>query len=187
MLNSIFKYFFVASSGAPVLLTLAFMAWVKPPKQGISEINYTLMITIFLVIASSILIFSFIWVFYHIKQDLPNPTKLSLNSISPANKEVTEYFLAYLFPIIGSDALISDWRITIFFCVSMFVYIAFSSSYHFNPIIPLMGYRLYSAEDTSGRTISILSKDELRRGNFQNLKVKEITTYMYIIEEITDE
>lgn len=185
MLNSILKYLFIASSATPVLLTLAFMAWIKPPKP---EIDYTYTMIALLIIAAIILMTSFLWIYYHIKKDLPNPTKLSLNSISPANKEVTEYFLAYLFPIIGSDALISDWRVTVFFCVSMFGYMAFSSSYHFNPIIPLLlRYKLYSAEDTSGRAISLLSKDELRRGNFKDLKVKEITAYMYIIEEITDE
>ncbi|HDR1002151.1 TPA: hypothetical protein ACY37E_000541 [Pasteurella multocida] len=176
MLSWLAKYLFSASSAAPVCITFAVMAWFK------GELALTWMMISFALIIT----FLFLYVFIHIKNEL-SQTTLSINSVSSANKEITNYFLAYLFPIIGADSIISDWRIAIFFYLCFFFYLSFSSSYHFNPLLFLMGYKIYEATDPTGRGIVILSKEEIRKGNLKNMVVKEITPYMYLIEKINYE
>lgn len=176
MLSWLAKYLFSASSAAPVCITFAVMASFK------GELIFAFMMILFALIIA----FLFLYVFIHIKNEIPIAT-LSINSVSSANKEITNYFLAYLFPIIGADNIISDWRIAIFFYLCFFFFLSFSSSYHFNPLLFLMGYRIYEATDLTGRGIVILSKEEIRKGNLKNMDVKEITSYMYLIEKINYE
>lgn len=179
MLSSYSKFLFAATSIAPVFLTLAFMAWDK----GEGAYKYT----IISLILFGISLFIFTYILVHIRKEIGR-TKININSISQGNKEITSYFLTYLFPIIGSDALFSSECIFAFFIISLFFYIAYSTSFNFNPLLSIC-YRFYTASDTSGRTIILIDKkrykgkkiDEIRKGTLNNLPVVEITPYMYLI------
>ncbi|HFS3842629.1 TPA: hypothetical protein ACHY0J_005457, partial [Escherichia coli] len=52
-------------------------------------------------------------------------TSKKLTTASPADKEITNYFLTYLFPLISGPDAFMDIRIASFFAVSLFF---FSSS-----------------------------------------------------------
>ena len=94
MLNGFARYALTASSVAPVCLTLAFLAFINN--------NYKILS--FSIILAFI---SVVFCVFIIKQAQKlNPVTLkNLESASPADKEITNYFLTYLFPLISGQPL----------------------------------------------------------------------------------
>lgn len=177
MLSSYSKFLFAATSIAPVFFTLTFIAW-NEKKCGYAITSSMLF---------GVSLFIFVYILIHIRKEI-GKSKININSISQGNKEITSYFLTYLFPVIGSDALFKNEYIFAFFIISLFFYIAYSTSFNFNPLLSI-SYRFYTASDTSGRSIILIAKrrdkgkkiDEIRKGTLNNLPVVEITPYMYLI------
>lgn len=170
MLNSSAKYLLTASSVAPVCLTLAFVAAVNE--------HYTFAI---FSLGIALLSFFFCWLIIHLIKKHLSVTHVNLRSVKPANKEITNYFLAYLFPLITDDKLIADWYLACFFYISLFVYVGFSGSYSFNPLLSLLGYKFYEAEDDTSVSFVLISKGTIRQGCVDDLKVVQITDYTYLI------
>lgn len=170
MLNSLAKYLLTASSVAPVCLTLAFVAFVNKQLP-------------FAAVSSSIAVISFLLCWYIINFIRKNisTTHVNLRSVKPANKEITNYFLAYLFPLITDDKLVANWYLGCFFYISLFVYVGFSGSYSFNPLLSLLGYKLYEAEDDTSVSFVLISKDNIQQGCVDDLKVVQVTDYTYLI------
>lgn len=104
----------------------------------------------------------------------------NIESISPANKEVTNYFLSYLFPLLGTDSIASDWKYAIFFYVSLLFYISFSENYNFNPLLSLLGYKFYEAEDDTGVGFVLISKEIITDVRCESFKVVKLTDYTYL-------
>lgn len=98
MLNGFARYALTASSVAPVCLTLAFLAYIND--------NYKILVSSILLAVVSVVFCVFI-----IKQAQKyNPVTLkNLESASPADKEITNYFLTYLFPLISGPTTFMDW------------------------------------------------------------------------------
>lgn len=170
MLNSSAKYLLTASSVAPVCLTLAFVAAVNK--------YYTFAA---FSIGIALLSFFFCWFIINLIRKHISVTHVNLRSVKPANKEITNYFLAYLFPLITDDKLISNWYLACFFYISLFVYVGFSGSYSFNPLLSLLGYKFYEAEDDTSVSFVLISKENIRQGCVEDLKVVQVTDYTYLI------
>ncbi len=169
MLSFLAKYFFTASSVAPVCLTLSFVAW----NAGHNRFAfYSLLL--------ALVSFALCWSIIHIAKKKVSETHVNVRSLSPANKEITNYFLAYLFPIITDDKLITDIWLAGFFYVSLFFYIGFSGSYSFNPLLSLLGYKFYEAEDDTAVSFVIISKETIQSGNIDGMTVIQLTDYTYL-------
>ncbi|POL63532.1 hypothetical protein C3F24_26320, partial [Escherichia coli] len=107
-------------------------------------------------------------------------TSKKLTTASPADKEITNYFLTYLFPLISGPDAFMDIRIASFFAVSLFFYISFSGSYSFNPLLSFWGYKYYEAEDDTGVSFVILSKKPLLKASGNRVNLIKLTDYTYI-------
>ncbi|HIH4703896.1 TPA: hypothetical protein ACYR9E_004405, partial [Citrobacter freundii] len=86
----------------------------------------------------------------------------------------------YLFPLITDDKLIENIWLAVFFYISLFVYIGFSGSYSFNPILSFLGYKFYEAEDDTNVSFVLISKKALQKGNVKGLKVVQLTDHTFI-------
>lgn len=171
MLNGFARYALTASSVAPVCLTLAFLAFINN--------NYKILS--FSIILAFI---SVVFCVFIIKQAQKlNPVTLkNLESASPADKEITNYFLTYLFPLISGPTTFMDWRLALFFYLSLFFYIKHSSSYSFNPILSIIfGFKFYEAEDDTGVSFVLLSTKPLTNAKIKGLRVKKLTEHTYMI------
>ena len=102
------------------------------------------------------------------------------NNVKAADKEITNYFLTYLFPLISGPDAFMDIRIASFFAVSLFFYISFSGSYSFNPLLSFWGYKYYEAEDDTGVSFVILSKKPLLKASGNRVNLIKLTDYTYI-------
>lgn len=172
MLNVIAKYLLTASSVAPVFFTLAFLAYTSTTP------NHLKFMTAFLVIGLGILALCITIVRYAVSHN--SITSKKLTGASPADKEITGYFLTYLFPLMSGPEAFMDIKISIFFTISLFFYISFSGSYSFNPLLSFVGYKYYEAEDDTGLSFIILSKKTIIRAAGQRINLIKLTDYTYI-------
>ncbi len=171
MLNGFARYALTASSVAPVCITLAFLAFIN---------NNMIILFSSLALACLSVLFC-ILIIYQAKKYNPITIK-NLESASPADKEITNYFLTYLFPLISGPTTFMDWRIALFFYLSLFFYIKHSSSYSFNPILSIFfKFKFYEAEDDTGVSFVLLTREPLTSAKINGLKVKKLTEHTYMI------
>jgi hypothetical protein len=169
MLSFFAKYILTASAVAPVCITLSFVAWLN------GSASYALVS-----IALALISFFLCWITLFIVKRKVSETHVNLESLTPANKEITNYFLAYLFPLITDDKLIENIWLAVFFYVSLFVYIGFSGSYSFNPLLTFFGYKFYEAEDDTSVSFVLISKTAIQKGNIKGLRVVQLTDHTFI-------
>lgn len=168
-MNKLARLLLTASSIAPVCITLAFIGLIKD--------------SMWLVYSSvTVCILSFMSCMFFMRYANKNLTELTKNidSISPANKEVTNYFISYLFPLLGTDSISSDWKYSLFFYASLLFYISFSENYNFNPLLSVMGYKFYEAEDDTGVGFVLISKEVIRDIKNKKFSVVQLTDYTYL-------
>ncbi|MCC8375495.1 MULTISPECIES: hypothetical protein [Photorhabdus] len=171
MLNNFSRYALTASSVAPVCITLAFLAFINK-----NWLIFSLSI--------SIAVISVLFCYFIIIQAIKyNPITIkNLESASPADKEITNYFLTYLFPLISGPTTFMNIKLAIFFYISLFFYIKHSSSYSFNPIVSvLFKYRFYEAEDDTGVSFVLMTKKPLLKAKIKGARVKKLTEHTYIL------
>ena len=168
-MNKFARLLLTASSIAPVCITLIFIGLVK----NANWLIYSSAIICLLSFVSCV----FFILFAQKKLVILNK---NIESISPANKEVTNYFLSYLFPLLGTDSISSDWKYAIFFYVSLLFYISSSENYNFNPLLSLLGYKFYEAEDDTGVGFVLISKEIITDVRCESFKVVKLTDYTYL-------
>lgn len=139
MLSYIIKYILTASSVAPVCFTLAALALVE---------KKNMYVTVYL--SFGLLIGLACWFIIDYAKNNNETIAKNLRSVSPANKEITNYFLTYLFPLVAGPDMFFNWKMAMIFFVSLFVYIKFSENYCISTLIAFMGYKFYKAEDNTG-------------------------------------
>ncbi|HCB3512859.1 TPA: hypothetical protein MYV44_003841, partial [Klebsiella pneumoniae] len=110
-MNRLARLLLTASSIAPVCATLFFIGFVK---ETVWLMNYSLYVGL----ASWCLAIGLV---KYADCKMERLTK-NINSLSPANKEVTNYFLSYLFPLLGTDSISENKSYALFFYFSLLFY-----------------------------------------------------------------
>ncbi|MBP1037370.1 hypothetical protein J8631_17550 [Serratia fonticola] len=168
-MNKLARLLLTASSIAPVCFTLFFIGWIKESKPLMIYSLLTAVVSWALCIG--LITFA--------KRYL-EPLSKNIDSLSPANKEVTNYFLSYLFPLLGTDSIAEKKEYAIFFYLSLLFYISFSENYNFNPILALHGYKFYEAEDDTGVGFVLISKEVITDIKGIPFSVVKLTDYTYL-------
>ncbi|MEN3751676.1 hypothetical protein ABC733_28455 [Mangrovibacter sp. SLW1] len=168
-MNKLARLLLTASSIAPVCATLFFIGFVK---ETTWLMNYSLYVGLFSWSSALGLV-------NYAKSNLERLDK-SVSSLSPANKEVTNYFLSYLFPLLGTDSISENKLYASFFYFSLLFYICFSENYNFNPVLSLHGYKFYEAEDDTGVGFVLISKSIITDIKEVTFSVVQLTDYTYL-------
>jgi len=168
-MNKLARLLLTASSIAPVCFTLMFIGWM-------SDSNWLLKYSFFTCLISWVLCISLIKV---AERKLETLYK-NVSTLSPANKEVTNYFLSYLFPLLGTDSIAEKKEYAIFFYISLLIYISFSENYNFNPVLSLHGYKFYEAEDDTGVGFVLISREIITDIKDKAFSVVQLTDYTYL-------
>ncbi|MDE1188216.1 MAG: hypothetical protein PW844_17265 [Pantoea sp.] len=168
-MNKLARILLTASSIAPVSITLIFIGFMKCKPWLIWS-------------SFAVCLVSFISVVFFLRYASQNITPLfkNISSISPANKEVTNYFLSYLFPLLGTDSIADKWQYALFFYASLLIYVSFSENYNFNPLISILGYKFYEAEDDTGVGFVLISKKVITDVQGKDFEVIQLTDYTFI-------
>lgn len=103
----------------------------------------------------------------------------SLTSVRLQNKDIG-YFVAYIFPLLTSwpeNGLSIEFSIGIGFC--LLIYCWLSRGYSVNPIVS-WGYKVYEAEDETGVSFILFSKDYIQSLE-EPIEVTRIAEHTFII------
>jgi len=169
MLSKFVKVLLVATSLAPIFLTLWFIEFSKDWNL-LDGLIYLFITTILIVICILILNFS--------KSNLEKiPVKIT--SVKTADKEVVGFIIVYLLPLINESSLNVNPNVLIFIAVLFFIIVFTSNSYHFNPLLGFFGYHFYEISIEGGITFVLLSRKDVV--NCKNIKaVVQISEYMVL-------
>ncbi|MBS9435895.1 hypothetical protein EAE91_01465 [Photorhabdus noenieputensis] len=169
-LSKLARFALTATSVAPVCITLAYLAFIQK--------NY-IMLGVYITIGVISVFLCIIILKYSIHHS--GRTKKNIKTATPANKEVTNYFLTYLFPLLSASGTFFDWKIAAFFYISLLAYVSFSEGYSFNPLLSFFGYKFYEAEDETGISFVLITKRDLFLVNNDRLDVIKLTAHTYIV------
>lgn len=170
MAKYIYRLLLTASSIAPVCFTVSFIGFTK---------NNSCLL--YIPLASGIFVCLFCIIIVHLIKQRVQISKIKIVSVMPANKEIANYFISYIFPLLGADSIFENLSMTIFFFVCLVLYILFSVTYNFNPLLSLLGYKFYEAQQKNGFKFILLSKTNLDSiDDKESINVKQLSNYIYI-------
>jgi hypothetical protein len=165
MLSKLAKFSLVATSLAPIFLTLWFVDFSK--KWEWSE-------GLFYLITALLLTF-ICWILLSLSKTRLEKLPLEINSVKTADNEMIGFILAYLLPLINKSSMQIDPWVLVFVMALLFLVVITSNSYHFNPLIGFLGYHFYEVTLSGGVSYVLISRKNIR-------DCKSIKTVVHVSE-----
>lgn len=153
---------------APVLLTYAWVAL----QSGDSRV------AIWLVAGCIGLVFVCWWLLQYAQHNLERMSFRPV-SIEAADRENMEFLLLYLLPLFTAQFKDLQWNIWIPAILIFAAVVATGYSYHFNPLLGLMGWHFYKAETEEGITYVLITKKQLRKAK-ETVEIGQLTEYIVL-------
>lgn len=167
MLGSVAKVLLVSTAFAPVLLTLAFVRYVQGEIDArtamYAGLAFALMVACVLVLLAA----------KKALQVIP----FSVDSIRTADKEIVAFVLSYLLPLAKLAPTAVDWRVNFFVLGLLIVIVLTTHSYHFNPLLGLLGYHFYEVSTTDKVAFILITRKDMRN-KAQITSVVQLTDYI---------
>jgi hypothetical protein len=168
MLSRIAKLLLTSTAIAPVLFTYAYVACASgAEKQGI--LLFLLGVVLFV-----LCIFLLTYCSKHLEK-----VDFSMTTAEVADRENIGFLLLYLLPLFTSSFSALNWNIWIPAIVVFGAVVATGYSYHFNPLLGLLGWHFYKVGTAEGITYVLITKKQLRRAT-TNICVGQLTEYIVI-------
>lgn len=167
MLGSVAKVLLVSTAFAPVLLTLAFVRYV----QGEIDTRTAVYAGLALALMSTCVLV--LLVAKRALQVIP----FSVDSIRTADKEIVAFVLSYLLPLAKLAPTAVDWRVNFFVLSLLIVIVLTTHSYHFNPLLGLLGYHFYEVSTTDKVAFILITRKDMRN-KAQITSVVQLTDYI---------
>lgn len=171
MLNSTAKLMLTSTAIAPVLITYA---WVAFQSDDIRSM--------LLLLAGCLLLVFICLVLLKFAQKHLEKVKFSVVSVEAADRENMGFLLLYLLPLFTSQFDSLNWQIWI---PTIFIFgavVATGYSYHFNPLLGLMGWHFYKVGTSEGVTYILITKKQLRN-TIDTIEVGQLTEYIVMETE----
>lgn len=103
--------------------------------------------------------------------------KGSITEIQYANNSFLPSYLGYFFVALS----IGDKNTLLFVYAVLFIFTYKSQALYFNPIFLIFGYNFYNIKDTSGKTLFLITKEEIKVGaTYSCEKAYRINNFTYI-------
>ena len=145
MLNKAAKITLVATSLAPICLTLWFVEFSKAwsSKVVISQnlkLNWHISWGYLLATAlMSLMCFILVWLSGRRLEKLP----VKIKTVKTVDKEIVGFLLVYLLPLINQTNNPISLPVLVFVAIIFFFIVQNSNAYHFNPLLGFFGYHFY--------------------------------------------
>ena len=179
MLSQFAKLLLVATSLAPIFLTLWFVEFSDSWEPGLAldlTNNWT---AGFSYLVLSILLTLICWgvISYAKSEKGLERMPVKITGIKTADKEILGFLLVYLLPLISQSNSAINTPVLVFVSVIFFVVVLNSHAYHFNPLLGLLGYHFYEAT-IDGDVTFILITDKTISNCSGITEVVQLTEYM---------
>ncbi|WP_303713281.1 hypothetical protein [Brevundimonas naejangsanensis] len=168
MLNAFSRILLTSTALAPVGFTYAWVAWTQGMNQS----------AVLIAGSSAILVLLCVILLYLCKKSLP-VSDFQPATIEPADHENTAFLLLYVMPLFTSQFDTLEWKFWIPTVVIFGLITATGYSYHFNPLLGLMGWHFYKTQSPEGVTFVIITKKHLRSPS-SKIRVGQLTEYILI-------
>lgn len=147
------------------------LAWIEF-KQGIS----LFLPLVFLGVSVSLVIMCS-WMLYRAKTN--EVINFKIDTIEAADRENLSFLLLYLIPLLTANLEKINWDIGIPLLLVFGITVLSGYSYHFNPLLNLLGWHFYKVLTPEGVTYVLLTKKELRKTS-KKFKVVQLTEYIVL-------
>jgi len=169
MLNKVAKLALVATSLAPIFLTLWFVEFSKAWEWQ-AGLKY-----LFAAALLSLLCAGLVWLSGKKLEKLP----VKIKAIKTVDKEIVGFLLVYLLPLINQTNNTISVPVLAFISVIFFFIVQNSHAYHFNPMLGFFGYHFYEVTIDGEITYVLIT-----RKNITDCKsithVVQLTEYMIL-------
>jgi hypothetical protein len=168
MFNKIAKVLLVATAFSPVLLTLAFLEYLKG-SNWLSVSSY-MGVAVLLVMICKLLLRA-------ANQQL-ELLPFRVHSIKTADNEILAFVIAYLLPFAGISGAVQT-EVLLFILGLIFSIIWTTHAYHCNPILGLLGYHFYEIVTDGNITFILVTRRTLRQCK-EIRNVVQLTDYIVL-------
>lgn len=172
MLSWFAKLLLTATAIAPVGFSYAWVAYTA------GRLNVAL-----LTVAASLgLVLICIWMLRYACNNLES-SNFQTSTVEAADRENMTFLLLYLLPLFTASFTSLNWQVWLPTLVIFAVIVSTGYSYHFNPLLGLMGWHFYKVTTPEGVTYVLITKKELRRAQ-DVLTVVQLTEYIVLDKEV---
>lgn len=168
MLSRVAKLMLTSTAIAPVLLTYAWVAF----QSGDSCVA--------LILAASCIALAFVcWLLLRYAKNNLERMSFKPVSIEAADRENMGFLLLYLLPLFTAQFDALNWNVWIPAILIFAAVVATGYSYHFNPLLGLMGWHFYKVGTAEGVTYVLITKKQLRNAT-DTVEIGQLTEYIVL-------
>lgn len=168
MLSRLAKLLLTSTAIAPVLLTYAWVAF-QDGDQAVAGI---------LLGGCVVLTLICLGLLRYAKANLER-MKFSATTVEAADRENVAFLLLYLLPLFTAQFATLNWQVWLPAMVVFGAVVATGYSYHFNPLLGLIGWHFYKVGTKEGVTYVLITKKHLRNAT-DTIEVGQLTEYIVI-------
>jgi hypothetical protein len=109
-----------------------------------------------------------------------NVTRVKVTRARQRDADAIAYVATYIVPFatLGTDSWKSRSALLLFLVLVAVLYVR-AHLFYVNPLLSLIGYRLFEAETESGRVMLVISKRDYIRGNSE-IDVRTLSDYIFL-------
>lgn len=181
MLNKVAKIALVATSLAPISLTLWFVEFSKAWDSKITIYQNLTMNWhvgwgyLFTTALMSLLCFVLVWLSGRNLEKLP----VKIKAVKTVDKEIVGFLLVYLLPLMNQTNNTISLSVLVFIAIIFFFIVQNSHAYHFNPLLGFFGYHFYEATIEGDITYVLITRQNIADCKSIN-QVVQLTEYMIL-------
>lgn len=168
-MNKLSRVLLVSTALAPVLLTYAFQLWLSgafaPLGPECVAVACGLVLLCILVLKGA-------------RQQMER-FPFTVRSLRTADTEIVGFVVAYLLPLLAPGAAAFRPGVVVFVLALFFAVVWGTHSYHFNPLLGLLGYHFYDVSDEASVSYVLITRRSLRSAG-RELTVIQLTDYMVL-------
>ncbi len=169
MLNKAAKLTLVATSLAPICLTLWFVEFSKAWDWQAGW-HYLLVAAVLTGLCGGL-----VWLASSNLEKLP----VKIKAVKTVDKEIVGFLLVYLLPLINQTSNTISLPVLLFVAVIFFFIVQNSHAYHFNPLLGFFGYHFYEVTVEGDITYVLITRQNIADCKSIS-QVVQLTEYMIL-------
>lgn len=108
-----------------------------------------------------------------------------VQKVSSANKEYLPVYLSYFFVSLSIPDNVEEgiaYGVLVVFILIIWIFTSLTTTYYFNPLLLLMGYKFYNVTSNNGIELFVISRRVIRKNETNIIfpKLKKLTEIVYI-------
>ncbi len=168
MLNWFAKILLTSTAMAPVALIYACFAY----QAG------DILATFVLIVVCIVLVAVCFWLIRHARKKLGD-FEFKVTTVEAADRENTGFLLLYLLPLFTEQFSALNWSAWVPTLLIFAIIVGTGYSYHFNPLLRILGWHFYKVNTNEGVTYVLITKQQIRSVT-KTIKVSLLTEYIVI-------